>query len=238
MKVWKNEDDSLIEGLDILRVPFEAHHISKLPKPTKAQTNAVKENFKAGIRCQECDGWHHPKVIHLDYVGHAALTDRLLDADPKWNWEPMAVGENGLPLIINNELWIKLTVCGVTRNGFGDAQGKTGPNATKEMIGDALRNAGMRFGMALDLWHKGDLHIEEAASDTVEHKKDDGKARHSADIWIKEMQDAGNQEIFDNIKREAGFIKIYTECKKDFPDIYKEMTAAGKERAEELKKEK
>ncbi len=28
----------------------------------------------------------------------------------------------------------------------------------KEAIGDALRNAGMRFGAALNLWHKGELH--------------------------------------------------------------------------------
>jgi hypothetical protein len=31
----------------------------------------------------------------------------------------------------------------------------------KEMIGDALRNAAMRFGAALDLWHKGDLHADD-----------------------------------------------------------------------------
>ena len=30
----------------------------------------------------------------------------------------------------------------------------------KERIGDALRNAAMRFGAALDLWHKGDLHAD------------------------------------------------------------------------------
>jgi hypothetical protein len=58
-------------------------------------------------------------------------------------------------------MWIKLTVCGVTRLGYGDAQGKTGGNAMKERIGDALRNAAMRFGAALDLWHKGDLHGDE-----------------------------------------------------------------------------
>ena len=53
-------------------------------------------------------------------------------------------------------MWIKLTVCGVTRLGYGDAGGRKGSNAIKEIIGDALRNAGMRFGMALDLWSKGD----------------------------------------------------------------------------------
>ena len=32
----------------------------------------------------------------------------------------------------------------------------------KERIGDALRNAAMRYGAALDLWHKGDLHADDA----------------------------------------------------------------------------
>ena len=145
-------------GLALLRVPFEARLISKLPKPSKAQTEALRANFKLGQRCAICGGWHQPDVVHLDYVGHAALTDRLLDADPAWSWEPLALHE-GLPAIDPlGGLWIKLTVCGVTRLGYGDAQGKEGPNAIKECIGDALRNAAMRFGAALDLWHKGDLH--------------------------------------------------------------------------------
>ena len=148
-------------GLLLLRNPFLPNQISKLPKPTKAQTDAVKANFKIGIRCVLCNGWHHPDVIHLDYVGHAALTDRLLDADPKWNWEPLAMDEHGLPLLDRDGgMWIKLTVCGITRLGYGDAQNKIGPDATKELIGDALRNAAMRFGAALDLWHKGELHQE------------------------------------------------------------------------------
>lgn len=150
-------------GLDLLREPFPANQISKLPKPTRAQTDEVKRDFKTGIRCGECGGWHHPKVVHLDYVGHAALTDRLLDCDPEWNWEFVSAQENGLPVIDNDGgFWIKLTVSGMTRLGYGDAQGKTGGNAMKERIGDALRNAAMRFGAALDLWHKGDLHIEDA----------------------------------------------------------------------------
>ncbi|WP_230683998.1 hypothetical protein, partial [Streptococcus pneumoniae] len=78
--------------------------------------------------------------IHLDYVGHAALTDRLLDADPAWNWEYVAVGPDGNPVFDKDGgMWIKLTVCGVTRLGYGGAQEKTGGNATKERIGDALR---------------------------------------------------------------------------------------------------
>jgi hypothetical protein len=156
------------EGLALLRKPFPPHHISKLPKPTKAQTDAVRADFKKGIRCKECGSWHHPDVVHLDYVGHAALTDRLLDTDPHWTWEPVSFGQDGLPAFDRNGgLWIKLTVLGVTRLGYGSADGKEGGDAIKEIIGDALRNAAMRFGAALDLWHKGDLHGDEPTSDEV-----------------------------------------------------------------------
>lgn len=126
-------------GLDLLREPFPQHLISKLPKPTKAQTEALRANFRIGERCDQCQGWHQPGVIHLDYVGHAALTDRLLDVDPNWNWEPLAYDALGLPLRDKDGgMWIKLTVCGITRLGYGDAGDKTGPNATKELIGDCL----------------------------------------------------------------------------------------------------
>lgn len=127
-------------GLNLLRQPFPAHQISKLPKGN----------------------------VWLDYVGHAALTDRLLDADPAWNWEPLACDAAGLPAYdASGGLWIRLTVCGQTRLGYGHAGTKKGGDAIKEVIGDALRNAAMRFGAALDLWHKGDLHI------------DDGEGGHS-----------------------------------------------------------
>ena len=120
--------------LDKLREPFPANQISKLPKPTKAQTDAVRNDFKKGIRCKECGAWHHPDVVHLDYVGHAALTDRLLDTDPHWYWEPVSFGQDGLPA-------------------------------------DALRNAAMRFGAALDLWHKGDLHADEPTAEEAKEPK-------------------------------------------------------------------
>lgn len=156
-------------GLALLRVPFPSNAISKLPKPTKAQTDKVKADFKTGIRCNLCGAWHHKDVVHLDYVGHAALTDRLLDCDPEWNWEPVTFDDRGMPALDQTGgMWIRLTVCGVTRLGYGDADGKTGGNAVKERIGDALRNAAMRFGAALDLWHKGDLHadLEDVVADT------------------------------------------------------------------------
>jgi len=160
----------MTDALAKLRAPFPDHQISKLPKPTKAQTEAVKADYKKGHRCKLCGSWHHPEVVHLDYVGHAALTDRLLDCDPAWSWEPVAF-RDGLPAFdASGGLWIRLTVDGVTRLGYGHAAAKPGvdPGAReKEVIGDALRNAAMRFGAALDLWHKGDLHLPDGDNDTV-----------------------------------------------------------------------
>jgi len=122
------------DGLVKMREAFPDHQISYLPK--------------GGTQ--------------LAYVGHAALTDRLLDADPNWSWEPFSINEYGLPMLDEMRgMWIKLTVCGVTRLGYGHAGTKTGGDAIKEVIGDALRNAAMRFGAALELWHKGELHQEE-----------------------------------------------------------------------------
>lgn len=114
-------------------------------------------------------------------MGHAALTDRLLEVDPQWSWKPMAVNEHGLPIYDQfGGLWIWLTICGVTRPGYGFADGKSGGNAIKEAIGDALRNAGMRFGAALDLWHKGDLH---------EAEMEKGQQPTEMDLALGELQD-------------------------------------------------
>lgn len=148
-----------------LREPFKPEQIGKLPKlnckacsdsPQKVCGKHTKQN------CQTCGNWISNAHIHLDYVGHAATTDRLLSVDPSWSWEPMAIGPNGEPLITNGGMWIKLTVCGVTRPGFGDGKNP------KEVIGDAIRNAAMRFGVALDLWAKEDLHAGEGDQGSAE----------------------------------------------------------------------
>lgn len=105
--------------------------------------------------------------IQLSYVGHAAVTDRLLQVDPSWTWEPVGWYDDGTPVIRRSdngkdaELWIKLTVCGVTRYGVGTAAAQAF-DLPKQLISDAIRNAAMRFGVALDLWAKEDLHAEPA----------------------------------------------------------------------------
>lgn len=163
------------DALKKLREPFPPNQISLLPKPTKKREEM--DRLPKG-KCPECGGWHATSnVIHLSYVGHAALTDRLLDTDPAWTWEPLAMSPEGLPVMDHmGGMWIKLTVCGVTRLGYGHAGDKTGGDAIKEVIGDALRNAAMRFGAALDLWHKGDLHAHEEESGAISPTKESAKA--------------------------------------------------------------
>ena len=73
--------------------------------------------------------------------------------------------QTGAPLLINNgsTLWIKLTVLGVTRIGVGTVEGGKF-EVEKQLIGDAIRNAAMRFGVALDLWSKEDLSRPEEST--------------------------------------------------------------------------
>lgn len=144
------------EKLELLRKPFEADQIEKLPKYIGKKGPDGKVPKTAYGVCPECNKRHPLPAVHLDYVGHAGITERLNEVDPFWNWEPMSVNPAGLPLIVDGGMWIKLTVLGITRIGFGDAQGKTGPNAIKEIIGDAIRNAAMRFGVATYLWSKSE----------------------------------------------------------------------------------
>lgn len=143
-----------------LRAPFEPYEIGKLPKITCPACSKKNCNEHSKSRCGICSSWITEKHIHLDYVGHAEITDRLLQVDPEWEWEPLAWDARGLPLFDEDGgLWIRLTVAGKRRLGYGDAEGKKGPSAKKEVIGDALRNAAMRFGVGLDLW--GAKHVME-----------------------------------------------------------------------------
>lgn len=152
-----------LDALAKLRVEFPSNHVQALPKIlckacSESRTKVCDNPKHTKSKCKVCDNYITQAHLHLDYVGHAELTHRLLDVDPLWDWEPLALAPNGLPQFDENGgLWIRLTVCGKTRLGYGDAQGKRGPNAVKEAIGDALRNAAMRFGAALNLWAKSDL---------------------------------------------------------------------------------
>ena len=167
-----------------LREPIDPSQVGKLPKAKKKE--AVKGTCKPrsdGGTAPDwqdhfCGQWHGLPAVHLDYAGHAAVTSRLLEVDPEWNWEPKAGwDDSGEPIFIRQggkpvRLWINLTVLGVTRPGVGTVD-PGAFDAEKQLIGDALRNAAMRFGVALDLWIKGSEEEEpkaEPPADAPTHK--------------------------------------------------------------------
>jgi hypothetical protein len=96
----------------------------------------------------------------LDFVGHAATTQRLLEADPEYTFELVKDG-TGQPILVYEPkaleqahsvgVYGRLTIGGVTREEFGNGKN------LKEAVSDALKRCAMRFGVALDLWAKEDL---------------------------------------------------------------------------------
>lgn len=156
-----------------LREPFSKAHIGKLPKVycKKCTNSKVQCDEHKPAKCRTCKAYVSTAHLHVDFVGHAHITERLLDVDPDWNWEPMGLDSNGLPLLDEyGGLWIRLTVGGLTRVGYGDADGRKGGDATKAAISDAIKVAAMRFGVALDLWKKegADATAEPAAKPRTE----------------------------------------------------------------------
>jgi hypothetical protein len=177
-----------------LAEPFPPELVGQLPRIicpncSKAPNRQCGEHKK--VRCDVCSSFITERHIHLSYVGHADVTSRLLKADPNWTWEPMAVDDHGLPLYDTDAqdrpvgMWIKLTVGDVTRLGYGSCEGSQN-DAIKVLIGDALRNAALRFGVAVALWAKGDR-----ADPTAENSTTSGgqaKRRQAAKPPVSEEQ--------------------------------------------------
>jgi len=104
--------------------------------------------------------------IQLDFVGHAEINRILIDIDPMWSWEPCG-WDNGRPAIHEANgmavMWGKLTILGKTMLGVGSVRSDK-PDLDKELIGDFLRNASMRFGICLSLWSKSEWDDKSAVA--------------------------------------------------------------------------
>ncbi len=83
----------------------------------------------------------------LDYVGHAAVTDRLNQCAPGWEFVVLDRFDTG------DSSWVhaRMAIDGVSRDEYGEG------DDPKKAISDALKRCAMRWGVALDLWSKEDL---------------------------------------------------------------------------------
>ncbi|TXH50934.1 MAG: DUF1018 domain-containing protein [Desulfurellales bacterium] len=91
----------------------------------------------------------------MNYISHGLVTERLNEADPNWSSEVVAEhiyhDSHGVPHCAG--VTIRLTVHGVTRVEAGGPQRQDGfTNEIKNAYSDALKRAGMRFGVALEMW--------------------------------------------------------------------------------------
>jgi hypothetical protein len=117
--------------------------------------------------------------VRLDYVGHAEITKILIEIDPEWSWQPVA-WENGRPATHTQlgkitkrdgtvlefptvSMWGHLTLLGVTRVAVGSVEAHKA-DLDKELVSDFLRNAAMRFGIALALWTKGETKVQQVVN--------------------------------------------------------------------------
>jgi hypothetical protein len=125
----------------------------------KRERGATCANHKI-IRCPKCATRVTDGHNCLAFVGHADARHRLCLVDPEWTWEPFDFPGMGAVILRDGYpvgLWIRMTVGGVTKPGYGSCDmGKSPGDAMKELIGDAIRNAGQSFGLAWYLWAKGE----------------------------------------------------------------------------------
>jgi hypothetical protein len=131
--------------------------------------------------------------INLAYVSHAEITRILIEIDPMWNWQPIN-WVDGRPAIHEANgvatMWATLTLLGKSLVGVGSVRSDK-PDLDKELVGDFLRNAAMRFGICLSLWSKQDWEVKGnvASISTVQPRRADqvqeAKNAHPANVQPK-----------------------------------------------------
>lgn len=171
----------------------------------------------------------------LDFVGHADITRILIEIDPYWSWEPCG-WDKGRPAIhVENgiaTMWGWLTVHGKEMLGVGSVKAdKT--DLDKELIGDFLRNASMRFGISLNLWTKNqwaDLDGDKPQAKPAAKEKltpaldpDAPLSEQQIEAFNRACTDANISPI--SIYRDAG-VKFGFATQKDLAALRKAFTAA------------
>lgn len=165
-----------------------------------------------------------PKIVgklpkggaQLDFVGHADITRLLLEIDPTWRWVPIA-WDNGRPAIhVENgmaTMWGELTILGQARLGVGSVRADK-VDLDKELVGDFLRNAAMRFGICLSLWTKqewedlGDTPKKPARPVGTAVKNTPIPAATPAPAASDELLSPKQREDFEKACKDKGFSTI------------------------------
>lgn len=125
-----------------LRAPFPPEQVGKLPKGKERDPKSD---------CSVCGGYHGQGMFHLDYVGHAWITERLNAFGGDWRLRRV----DGPNFPDDRLVWmeVELEIGGVVRSEVGCASlGKE--EWPKLLWSDALTRAAMRHGIGLSMWQK------------------------------------------------------------------------------------
>lgn len=199
------------EEQDKLGSAFPPELVGYKPQPWCRACSQNKQVYHCDnhklIRCPKCQQKVTEAHIDLDFVGHAAVTQRLLQVDPTWKWLPVDWHVFSLPDPGKDGMWICLIVRGVARLGIGETEGGRleGANAIKARVSDAIKNASMRFGVALDSWSKQELHDTGAPGSVPEEARQQAEppGRPSTAEWAQKIGAAKDVADFSRIHEEA-----------------------------------
>lgn len=218
---------------EALRKPFHASQIGHKPQPwcrACSQNKQQKhcENHRV-ISCKICRQRVTEAHLDLDFVGHAAVTLRLLEVDPHWAmvFVPHKLYDDlGLPNPGQAGAWIVLRVLGKPQYGIGETEGTQleGGNAIKALVSDCIKNASMRFGVAIETWSKEDLAAERSAEaeqrDEVNRElggttpnsgtQQEEPGEKTTEVWVAEFEKQTNLDDLTKLAslcKEAGQFK-------------------------------
>ena len=186
----------------------------------------------------------HPSLVetkpkggtNLSYVGHAAVTEMLLRHDPLWHWTPVGCDPSGSPILDRNAegrpigMWIRLRIFDHSRIGYGSVEPtdrRSDGDLIKEIIGDGIRNAAMRFGVALNLWSKNDLEVAAPEASPADNVMTQAKG------WSKAKRDKIKQvlTIRGIIDETATTFELFAEQVGKHPDVAQDIEAWVKAQA-------
>lgn len=146
--------DNNARARELLALPFDDVVVRQRPEIYCESCRTGAGQCPRGhqvVLCETCSEVVSTAHIHVEYVPHEHVRDRLDQVDPDWSWAPLSLDERGLPAFDQGCLWITMTVSGKTVYGVGDGAAEVGARHRRLAVTNAIKNAAEALGVARDL---------------------------------------------------------------------------------------